>query len=244
MPTPPSFASLVTEYSDLFNSCVPGGRADGTIHSDRLIDIDQTVDAIMAHMGRYAAVTEGGSITGAAEVLDGMPPVFVGLIHTMEASGDFSQGLYNGDPLTRRTVNVPRGRPLQGEPPFTWEYVAIDALMYERTQGDWRGLSPEDWADWSVAGICYKLEAYNGWGSRIYHGTPTAYLWAGSNHYTSGKYVSDGVWDSNAVSDEEGAAVLLKRMTVKGLVALKATPVFVAEPELRGDEPASTGGAA
>jgi len=38
----------------------------------------------------------------------------------------FKLHLHNGDPLTARTVNVPKGRPKTGQPPFAWGISAKD----------------------------------------------------------------------------------------------------------------------
>ena len=99
---------------------------------------------------------------------------------------------------------------MTGSPPFSWEASATDALTYKKFNV---------WTDWSVAGILYKLELYNGWGYRK-KGVATPYLWSFSNHYTKGKYVEDGVFDPEAVSKQAGAAVILKRMLEQGVIAL------------------------
>ena len=65
--------------------------------------------------------------------------------------------------------------------------------------------------DWTLAGSLFRLEAFNGFGSRA-KGIHTPYLWSFSNHYTKGKFVADGVFDANAVSQQCGAALLLRRM--------------------------------
>lgn len=128
-----------------------------------------------------------------------IPWYVVGLIHHMEGGQNFNTHLYNGDPLSARTVQVPAGRPLKGSPPFSWEYSATMAL---RDQG---------WGDpkvWDVDDILNRLEDYNGhgyWSKGIY----TPYLWSGTNHYTKGKYVKDGHYDSEAVSSQLGAAPIL-----------------------------------
>ncbi len=79
---------------------------------------------------------------------------FIAVIHNMEASQNFNKHLHNGDPLTARTVQVPAGRPKKGTPPFSWEDSAADALAI-------RGLGAK--TDWSLAGMLYQLEGYNGW---------------------------------------------------------------------------------
>lgn len=70
-----------------------------------------------------------------------------------------------------------------------------------------------DWDDWSIPGMLYTLEGYNGWGYRRYHPeVKSPYLWSGSNHYASGKYVADGTWSRSAVSAQCGTATLLRRI--------------------------------
>lgn len=98
---------------------------------------------------------------------------------------------------------MPANRPLTA-PPFTWEESAIDALHYTKLT---------NWQDWSVAGTLFKLEVYNGWGYRRYHSQILSpYLWSFSNHYHQGKYAADGKFDSQLISQQCGAAILLKEL--------------------------------
>jgi lysozyme family protein len=155
----------------------------------------------------------------------------IAVIHNMECGGRFDCHLHNGDPLRRRTVNVPAGRPATGKAPFTWEESAIDALTYD-------GLSR--WGDWSVAGTLYRLESYNGMGYRK-RGVASPYLWSGSQHYTSGKFVADGKYDAKAVSTQVGAAVVLRDMQDQALVEMRPyaatpAPVWPLPGELAGLE--------
>jgi hypothetical protein len=90
-----------------------------------------------------------------------------------------------------------------GKPPFPWEESAIDALQLK---------SLHTWNDWSIAGMLFQFERYNGFGYRP-HGINSPYLWSFSNHYTKGKFVKDGVFNENAGSKQIGAAVLLRRMS-------------------------------
>ena len=173
-------------YELLYESCLVRPRRKATV--------DQLVQRIGASRARYEKV--GKAL--------GVPWYVVGIIHSLEAGGDFSRHLHNGDPLTARTTHVPAGRPPTGKPPFTWEQSAIDALRL-------RGL--DRWKDWSVPGTLYELEGYNGFGYRDYHpGVPSPYLWSFSNHYTRGKYVADGRFSPTAVSQQCGAALLLKQL--------------------------------
>ena len=132
-----------------------------------------------------------------------VPWYVVGIIHGLEGSFNFKKHLHNGDPLTDRTVNVPKGRPKTGNPPFTFEESAIDALNMKKSQ------FPKNWG--YIEDVLYFLERYNGLGYRN-KGLNTPYLWSGSNHYIKGKYVSDGRYDPNAVSKQIGAAVILKNL--------------------------------
>jgi lysozyme family protein len=209
---PPLTAALKREYQQLWESCL--------VRPDRVAAADAVAVQIGARRARYEAV--------AAAV--GVPWYAVGLIHAMECGLAFDRHLHNGDPLTARTVHVPAGRPRAGSPPFTWEASAEDALALD-------GFAA--WKDWSVAGLLYRLEAYNGWGYRSHHPeTPTPYLWSFSNHYTRGKYVADGTWSATAVSQQAGAAVLLKRLAARGLVTpdAGARTLQLANPHMTGPD--------
>jgi lysozyme family protein len=146
---------------------------------------------IGSNLARYQTVVSGWSI----------PAYVVGVIHNMESDLNFTRHLHNGDKLTARTVHVPAGRPLTGTPPFTWEESAKDALQM-------RGMDKV--TDWSISHMLLVVEGYNGFGYAR-RGRLSPYLWAGSNHYTKGKYVSDGKFDPEAVSNQIGAALILKQ---------------------------------
>lgn len=178
--------ALQADYQQLFDAC--------QIQKQRAADIDASVSRITRNRARYESV---------GTPLD-IPWFVVGLIHCMEGSLNFATHLHNGDPLTARTVHVPKGRPLQGAPTFTWEDSASDALCLRNLH---------KWTDWSLPGTLYQLEGYNGFGYRRLHpDVRTPYLWGGSTLYVSGKYVADGTWSPSAVSKQCGAAVLLRRM--------------------------------
>jgi lysozyme family protein len=185
--------SLSTQYVDLWKSCA--------VRSQRRAQADAIVDRIVRNKTRYK---EAGKPHG-------VPWHVVGVIHMLEGSGSFSTHLHNGDPLTARTVHVPKGRPKDGRPPFRWEKSASDALVFD-------GLAR--WKNWSLPGTLFALERFNGFGYRPRH-INTPYLWSFSNHYTKGKFVQDGVFSPTAVSQQCGAAVLLKRMVSRELVEIE-----------------------
>lgn len=146
---------------------------------------------------RYEAVSRelGGNV----------PWQLIAGLHMRESSMRFNGHLHNGDSLKARTHNVPAGRPAAGSPPFTWEESALDALKI-------KGL--DKIKAWPIERILYEGERYNGFGYRQYRGIQSAYLWAGTNHYAAGKYVSDGVWSKTAVDTQPGVAGLLKLLGV------------------------------
>lgn len=188
--------TLRQDYADLFTRAVIRPEFFGVVC--RVVERLSRPE----HWARYRAVAAATTV----------PAHVVAILHTMEASGNFACHLHNGDPLTARTVRVPMGRPLAGEPPFVWEDSAIDALALRRLP---------QWSDWSLPGIAYVLEGYNGWGYRLHHPeVPSPYLWSGTSVYTAGKYVADGSWSDAAVSKQCGGMTLLARMIATGRVPL------------------------
>lgn len=204
MPTINLTNSLSEEYQNLFDTCV--------INTLKLSEIESIIQRITSNQSRYESV--GDNI--------GIPWYFIAVIHNMESSLNFNCHLHNGDSLNARTVHVPSGRPIIGNPPFTWEQSAIDSLQLQRL---------DRWDDWSVPGILYKAEEYNGWGYRTRHPEVLSpYLWSGSNHYRQGKYVADGRWSDTAVSNQIGAAVLLRRLVERNLISIEGIPSISNRP--------------
>lgn len=203
MPTPkPQLDALRSDYQNLFDKC--------TINPGRLNSVDAIIAKIKANKSRYEKVATPLSI----------PWYFIAVIHSMECGLDFNRHLHNGDLLTAKTIHVPAGRPIEGNPPFTWEASATDALTFEKIHL---------LRDWTIPAILFFLEGYNGFGYRLYHGeVNTPYLWSFSNNYTSGKYGSDGKWNPVLQSSQCGAAVILKRMQEQQLVVFEAADGVIA----------------
>ena len=173
---------------------------------------DAIAKKIIARQSRYAAGVAGTQV----------PWWFIAVVHAMECSLRFDQHIHNGDPLTARTVRVPRGRPPAGAPPFTWEESVRDSIAYEK-------LDKVD--DWSLPSVLFHWHRYNGINNEYKRrGIPTPYLWSGSQHYRKGKYVKDGVFDPEAVSAQTGAAVILKAMIELGAVELDKKLKIAANP--------------
>lgn len=145
---------------------------------------------LIAAKSRYQAV----------EARTGVPWTFIAVTHEREASQNWNTQLGQGDPLHSVSRHVPEGR----GPFATWEDGAYDALV---NCGPWAARNK----DWSVGGTLAKLEEYNGLGY-YRRGKPSPYVWAGTDQYTAGKYVADGVYDPNYVDTQPGCANLLLAM--------------------------------
>lgn len=132
-----------------------------------------------------------------------VPAIFSAVLFEREASSNFSLSFGQGDPWNRVSTHVPRGHKFT-----SW---LASAEFYTGTHG----LNVFS-APLSMAYLCWKGEAWNGFGPRA-HGRPTGYLWAGTNQYDppggpGGKYVSDGVWSPTTVDQQLGVVPMMARM--------------------------------
>lgn len=185
------FQDLKDEYLQLWDTC--------QIKAEKVDSVNVACASILANKTRYESVSK----------VTRVPWQVIAVIHRLEGGGNFKTHLHNGDPLNARTVHVPSGRPKSGNPPFTWEESAIDALT-----GDDRFKGKQ----WGIAETLHFLEGYNGWGYRTGAGQATipprrsSYLWSFTNHYQSGKYTTDHGFDPKAVSKQAGGVALLKTL--------------------------------
>lgn len=167
------------------------------INPDKLKHVKDVANKIYGNIARYNAFVK--------KYFPRIPWYYVGILHNMESDCDFSRHLHNGDSLKHRTVRVPKGRPIaepiHGFPEgYTFEESALDIFTtfgYQLKQS------------WTVAEMLARFEVWNGMGYQR-KGVCSPYLWSMTNHYTKGKYVADGHYDPNAVSNQVGAAALLK----------------------------------
>ena len=186
------FADLADEYAELFKTA--------ELRPEHRQSTDWHLTMMRESKGRYQAI---GQRTG-------VPWFVIATIHGLEASFNFRAHFHNGDfPLSRRTHQVPAGRPLVWLPPSDWESSVADALRLLGFSGA---------SDWSLPRTLYRLEAYNGFGYRRI-GRVSPYLWSFSTHYDRGKFVSDGTFDAHARSQQCGAAVMLKLLVEAGEIA-------------------------
>lgn len=184
-------ATLKKEYEKLFDTC--------TIKTNKQQEIKRIKNIILANRQRYETVESATTV----------PWYVVAAIHNLESSLNFKTHLHNGDPLSARTTHVPKGRPL-GDPPFTWEESAIDALEFDNMTTVRK---------WTLSTMFFKLEGFNGFGYRTKHPEVlTPYLWSFSNHYVKGKFNEDHRFDPDLVSDQCGAAILLKSFSLDSVI--------------------------
>jgi lysozyme family protein len=178
-----SFEATRAGYLNMWRSMV--------LRADRDSAISSAARRIIANRTRYRAV----------EMRTGVPWFLQGILHMRESSNNFAGVLHNGERIIgtgRLTKLVPAGRG-----PFeTWEDSAVDALQL-------KGLHKIK--EWTVERCGYEAERFNGFGYMSKR-VNSPYLWAGSNHYTAGKYVRDGVYDSSHVDTQLGVMPVLKRI--------------------------------
>lgn len=182
----PTYLALRPEYAELWATVeIKPGQAD---------IVSGTAQKIIANRDRYRQIEEATTV----------PWYVVGIIHMLECGGSFKGHLHNGDPLTGKTKNVPKGRPA-GNAPFSWEASAVDALCAKPHELQKVG-------EWSIPRIAYELERYNGWGYRKPRRPASPYLWSRTNHYTKGKYIADGRYSANVISQQSGGMAILKAL--------------------------------
>lgn len=180
-------AQRLADYTELYNTM--------EIKPSVLPEVKRISDKIKANKDKYQEISDalGGKI----------PYYFIGIIHNMESGMNFNRHLHEGSPLTKRTIYEPKGRPIQ-DPKNIGGYTFLESATDALTM---KGYDKKE--SWTLPEILYRLEKFNGFGYH-YKGIQSPYIFAGTNHYTKGKFVSDGVFDPEAVSKQIGAAAIIK----------------------------------
>jgi lysozyme family protein len=165
--------------------------------------VDAAVDRYIKTRDRYVAVEK-------MRRSPSVPARVIFALHGRESTWSFAHHLHEGSTLQARTRWVPKGRPKSGQPPFTWEVSAEDALYILKGMEKW------DWSN--IQAMLQNIETYNGLGYQNYHkDVPSPYLWSGTTVYDRGKYVADGKFSHLAVDKQLGCAAILKRMAERGV---------------------------
>jgi len=164
-----------------------------SIRPEKMSTINWYVGRINQGRGEYDHVSR----------MTGVPWWVVAIIHGLESGFSWEKHLHNGDSLNARTKRVPKGRPVTGQPPFSWIDSAIDAMIYDKLN---------ERKDWSLGSTLDLLEKFNGIGYRV-RGINSPYLWSFTTAYGDGmnvgKYVSDGKFVAGALSNQAGAAAMM-----------------------------------
>lgn len=205
----PVYDNLKAEYAELWHNM--------DIHPAKLASIEAVANKIISFKDKYEVISQ----------LTTVPWYMIGLLHLRESGNDFNTHLHNGDPLSARTVHVPAGYPKTGNPPFTFEYSAVDALKKE-------GLDRV--TDWGIERIAYYFEKFNGFGYRG-KGVNSPYLWAGTDNYTKGKYIRDRVYSATVVDTQLGVMPILKVILDKTAVQVNVASEPTISPAAVGDKP-------
>ncbi len=191
------FLSLAPEYDALLARMVITRASEVEAVAHKLLNF---VD-----QGRYAPVS----------AQTGVPQIWMATSFEREASSNFNDSPAQGDPWNRVSVHVPRGR----GPFASWADAAKDAYHID-------GLDGVGAANWTWARACYEGEIFNGMGYRA-HGVHSPYLWSGTNNYSTGKYVADGVFDPNHADTQLGIVPIMSRMVTlrPGLALASSAPI-------------------
>jgi len=187
---PVGLDSELAKYQDLYKKAI--------VDTDKTNQINTAINLYVNNISKYNLVSNTTKV----------PSHIIFCIHYREATCDFKTHLHNGDSLAKRTKNEPKGRPVKGEPPYSWTESAIDAIQYD-------GLDKV--TDWSIPSALKRLEGYNGLGYKM-KGLLSPYLWAGTSLYNGGKYTSDGHYNPDAIDAQLGCVVLIKRLEQLSLI--------------------------
>ena len=132
-----------------------------------------------------------------------MPAELIAALHWRESSADFDTYLHQGDPLGKPAVNVPNNIPVF----YEWEEAAKHALnmQYHKSRQDDLEITQDTQ---NPNALATYAETYNGMGY-YNRNTTSPYVYSGTDQYVSGKYVSDGRYNSKVVDQQIGVMPLL-----------------------------------
>lgn len=146
----------------------------------------------------------------AVSALTNMPAELIAAIHWREGSGNFNTYLHQGDPLGRPAVNWPSNIPVF----HVWEDAAVHALNMKDSLREQLEI---DAATKDANVLATYAEAYNGLGYH-YRDQASPYVFSGTSEYSSGKYVSDGIYRASTVDQQLGV------MPMMGAIGGLSTP--------------------
>lgn len=172
--------------------------------------------------GRYEAVS----------AQTGVPAKLIAAIHWRESTGNFNTYLHQGDPLGKPAVHWPRNIPIF----YKWEDAAVHALNMKKGIKNDLGMTAKTT---DLAAMATYAECYNGLGY-YNHGHTSPYVYSGTDKYTKGKYVGDGIYDGNVKDRQLGVLTMLESIST-GVAAPSQTPSTAAPTKTPGASPAEQG---
>ncbi len=126
-----------------------------------------------------------------------IPAILIAAIHFRESGCDFNYTIKNGDEVL--------------DDPADFVDDAVSVLTADKTYNEFKrdiGLTKDSR---NLLAMLQYAEYWNGMGCKKHDKGINPYLYAGTNIYTSGKYVSDGEWDSTKVDRQPGILYLLSQ---------------------------------
>lgn len=203
-------SSRITPITDIPKLQQANAKRWAVAKITRSTEYNTPVARALAAKDRYKAI----------EVATGVSWVFIAIAHYRECSQNFSLSLAQGDDWSKVSRHVPAGRG-----PFkSFEEAAVDALVNCPPYASHN-------KDWSLPGMLTIEELYNGPGYAN-RGVPSPYIWSGTDQYTRGKYVADGVYDPNTVDKQLGAAGFILSLAQRDPSIVSHTPVAPTLPPL------------
>jgi len=164
----------------------------------RPIEVDKVAQSLLPKMDLYLREQEVVKV----------PAAFLAALDQREDDANPHCAIGQGDPWNRVSRNVPRGKG-----PWSSKFDAdIFYIRYDHLD--------DNSAPWSWSYVCWKGEAWNGFGPRS-HGIRTGYLWSGTSLYVRGKYVADNEWDARETDKQLGIIPVMRR-----LIALRPDLAF------------------
>src|SRR5262245_34620776 len=127
-----TFDALKREYSRLWDSMA--------VRPNRAHVVTQIATKLLAHKAEYQM----------AEAKTGVPWFVIAAWHNRESDANFKTQLAQGDPLSKVSTHVPKGRGPFG----TWSDGAYDALVTLKHLDRVK--------DWGPERCCFETERYNG----------------------------------------------------------------------------------
>ncbi len=188
------------------------------LRGDQMSDLESFYANWRARRARYEEVARRA----------GLPAPLVAAIHWRESTGDFNTYLHQGDRLGRPAVHVPRDIPVFHD----WTEAAVHALDMKSTLREAMRITTQTT---DLAALATYAEHYNGLGYH-YRGRPSPYVFSGTDQYSRGKFVRDGVYSSRTRDRQLGVVAMIqyiRAMEGGGVHRPGAGPAVGDRPTLR-----------